>query len=56
MIMNAGCCVSTYPLLKSNAISFKSTLKLNPNWISGIFDGDGTFSYSITKHPHGPLG
>lgn len=31
-------------------------LKLNPNWISGIFDGDGSFSYSIIKHPYGPLG
>lgn len=33
-----------------------STSKLNPNIISGIFDGDGTFSYTITKHPYGYLG
>lgn len=37
-------------------LAAKPVPNLNPNWISVIFDGDGTFGFSIVKHPYGSLG
>jgi cytochrome c oxidase subunit 3 len=52
-ISNSTALISLSP---SNLIKNKTTSKLNPNWISGIYDGDGTFSFSISKNPYGSLG